>query len=89
MRGCKVRESSDEGVFGTSASLSKTDQFDPTGVVDERATAGKTVSVVDMGSALNAATDLSDALHPNDQGFEKMAAVWLEGLNAANELGWL
>jgi hypothetical protein len=43
---------------------------------------------VDMGSALNAATDLSDALHPNDSGFTKMAAVWFNGLSAASGRGW-
>lgn len=60
-----------------------------TGVVDERADAGKTVTVVDMFAALDVGTDLSDDLHPNDQGYEKMADVWFDGLAAVNELGWL
>jgi hypothetical protein len=59
------------------------------GVVDVRANAGKRVSVVAMFSALNTATDLNDALHPNDSGFKKMAAVWFNGLSAANGKGWL
>lgn len=59
------------------------------GIVNQRASAGKKVRVVNMESALNARTDLSDALHPNDQGFKKMADVWLNGLNAVNGLGWL
>jgi hypothetical protein len=59
------------------------------GVVDARAKAGKKVSVVDQFSALNTATDLSDSLHPNDSGFKKMAAVWFNGLSAANGKGWL
>lgn len=58
------------------------------GVVSQRANAGKRVSVVDM-STLNAATDLSDYLHPNDQGFSKMAGIWFNGLTAANGKGWL
>jgi hypothetical protein len=32
---------------------------------------------------------LNDALHPNDSGFKKMAAVWFNGLSAANGKGWL
>ncbi|KAM0712073.1 hypothetical protein Q7P37_011167 [Cladosporium fusiforme] len=59
------------------------------GIVNQRVSAGKKVRVVNMESALNARTDLSDALHPNDQGFKKMADVWLNGLNAVNGLGWL
>jgi hypothetical protein len=67
---------------------SKTDSTVCIGIVDARSKAGKRVSVVDMGSALNAATDLSDALHPNDSGFTKMAAVWFNGLSAASGRGW-
>jgi hypothetical protein len=58
------------------------------GVVTQRANAGKRVSVVDM-STLNPSTDLSDYLHPNDQGFTKMAGIWFNGLTAANGKGWL
>lgn len=42
-----------------------------------------------MFAALDAGTDLSDDLQPNDQGYEKMADIWFDGLNAVNELGWL
>lgn len=42
-----------------------------------------------MSTALNAATDLSDYLHPNDSGFKKMAAVWFNGLSAAAGKRWL
>jgi len=57
-------------------------------VVSQRANAGKRVSVVDM-STLNAASDLSDSLHPNDQGFKKMANIWLDGVKKVNSLGWI
>lgn len=42
-----------------------------------------------MGSALNPSTDLSDYLHPNDNGFKKMAAIWLSGLDAVVGKGWI
>jgi lysophospholipase L1-like esterase len=43
---------------------------------------GENVSLVDMHSALNASTDMNDQLHPNDKGYNKMAAVWLNGITA-------
>jgi hypothetical protein len=44
---------------------------------------GENVSLVDMYSALNPATDLADSLHPNDSGYAKMASVWTKGIEAA------
>ncbi len=42
------------------------------------------VSLVDMYSALNPSTDVaSDGLHPNDSGYNKMAQVWLNGIEVA------
>jgi len=33
--------------------------------------------------------DLYDGLHPNDAGYEKMAALWLAGIKEAGLKGWL
>ncbi|WP_328460487.1 ricin-type beta-trefoil lectin domain protein [Streptomyces sp. NBC_00448] len=49
--------------------------------------AGKHVRFVDM-SALTAA-DLSDALHPNDGGYQKMADAFDAGIQAADAAGWI
>ena len=43
---------------------------------------GENVSLVDMHSALNASTDMYDQLHPNDNGYNKMAQVWFNGISA-------
>lgn len=56
-------------------------------IVQSKAAAGKHVRLVDM-SALNAA-DLSDALHPNDNGFSKMADAFNAGVQAADAAGWI
>ena len=56
------------------------------GIVQQRASAGKKVLLVDMQNAQNglqAPGDLSDGLHPNDQGYSKMAQVWYGGLQQA------
>ncbi|WP_437112885.1 ricin-type beta-trefoil lectin domain protein [Streptomyces longwoodensis] len=56
-------------------------------IVQSKAAAGKHVRLVDM-SALTAA-DLSDALHPNDNGFSKMADAFYAGVQAADAAGWI
>jgi lysophospholipase L1-like esterase len=53
-------------------------------VYQKHKSAGANVSLVDMNTALDPATDLADNLHPNPQGYEKMANVWLQGINDAN-----
>lgn len=58
-----------------------------TQIVQSKAAAGKHVRLVDMG-ALTAA-DLSDALHPNDSGFSKMADAFDAGVQAADAAGWI
>lgn len=58
-----------------------------TQIVQSKAAAGKHVRLVDMG-ALTAA-DLSDALHPNDNGFSKMADAFAAGVQAADAAGWI
>uniref|UniRef100_A0AAU2UXY0 Ricin-type beta-trefoil lectin domain protein n=1 Tax=Streptomyces sp. NBC_00003 TaxID=2903608 RepID=A0AAU2UXY0_9ACTN len=56
-------------------------------IVQAEQAAGKHVRLVDM-SALTAA-DLSDALHPNDSGFSKMADAFNAGVQAADAAGWI
>lgn len=56
-------------------------------IVQSKAAAGKHVRLVDL-SALTAA-DLSDALHPNDNGFSKMADAFDSGVQAADAAGWI
>ncbi|GAA2332043.1 ricin-type beta-trefoil lectin domain protein [Streptomyces kunmingensis] len=58
-----------------------------TQIVQAKAAAGQHVRLVDMG-ALTAA-DLSDALHPNDNGFGKMADAFAAGVQAADAAGWI
>jgi lysophospholipase L1-like esterase len=57
------------------------------GIVQAEQAAGKHVRLVDM-SALTAA-DLSDSLHPNDNGFSKMADAFGAGIQAADAAGWI
>jgi lysophospholipase L1-like esterase len=57
------------------------------GIVQAAQTAGKHVRLVDM-SALTSA-DLSDSLHPNDNGFRKMADAFNAGVQAADAAGWI
>ncbi|SEG55746.1 Lysophospholipase L1 [Actinacidiphila yanglinensis] len=57
------------------------------GIVQSEQAAGKHVRFVDM-SALTAA-DLSDQLHPNDGGYQKMADAFNAGIQAADAAGWI
>jgi lysophospholipase L1-like esterase len=57
------------------------------GIVQSEQAAGKHVGYVDM-SALTSA-DLSDALHPNDGGYQKMADAFEAGVQAADAAGWI
>lgn len=57
------------------------------GIVQAKQNAGKHVREVDM-SALTA-SDLSDSLHPNDGGYQKMADAFNGGVQAADAAGWL
>jgi lysophospholipase L1-like esterase len=57
------------------------------GIVESEQAAGKHVGYVDM-SALTSA-DLSDSLHPNDGGYQKMADAFHRGVQAADSAGWL
>jgi lysophospholipase L1-like esterase len=52
------------------------------GLVEERASAGHDIHFVDMAAELTTA-DLFDDLHPNDQGYAKMARRWFEALTTS------
>ena len=57
------------------------------GVVAQRANAGHHVMVVDMRSIT---TDhLADGLHPNDEGYQMMADLWLAAIKSADGKGWI
>jgi lysophospholipase L1-like esterase len=56
-------------------------------IVQAEQAAGRHVSFVDMGALTTA--DLSDSLHPNDSGYQKMAAAWNKGIQAADAAGWI
>jgi lysophospholipase L1-like esterase len=49
---------------------------------------GAHIVVVNMPAALTTA-DLTDGLHPTDEGYEKMSYEWAIGLTAANAQGWI
>jgi lysophospholipase L1-like esterase len=57
------------------------------GIVQAEQAAGKHVGYVDMSSLT--AADLSDALHPNDGGYQKMADAFNTGIQAADSAGWI
>jgi lysophospholipase L1-like esterase len=57
-------------------------------VVQSRINQGKRIVLVDMWSALTDA-DLSDTIHPTDAGYQKMAAVWKQGIDQAISNGWI
>lgn len=57
------------------------------GIVRAQQAAGKHVRLVDM-SALTPA-DLADSLHPNDNGYRKMADAFNAGVRAADAAGWI
>ncbi len=56
-------------------------------IIAERAKAGKHVSMVSM-SALTPA-DLADGLHPNDDGYQKMAEAWNAAIQRVIADGWV
>lgn len=48
------------------------------GIVSAHAAKGENVHYLDMRARLTYPNDLADGLHPNDSGYQKMAAAWLE-----------
>lgn len=59
-----------------------------TTLMTTRAKRGEHVLVVDMPSSVST-SDLSDGLHPNDQGYQNMANKWVIGLTEAVSRGWI
>lgn len=51
------------------------------GIVSAHATAGRKVTFLDMRAAVPL-TDMPDNLHPNQTGYDKMAAAWLGAIQA-------
>jgi hypothetical protein len=51
------------------------------GIVQSKVNAGKHVHLVDMHSALTTA-DLTDGIHPNAGGYDKMASTWFNALRS-------
>jgi lysophospholipase L1-like esterase len=58
------------------------------GIVAVRANAKKKVLLVDMSKAVTT-SDLADGLHPNDEGYIKMAATWYNAIQQASLNGWI
>lgn len=54
-------------------------------IVAERQLAGRSIFYVDMFTALDPATDVADFVHPNAQGYGKIAARWEQSLQAVPE----
>ena len=57
------------------------------GIVQARANAGKHILMVSMSTLTTA--DLDDGTHPNDGGYQKMAAVWNTGVQQVISNGWV
>lgn len=56
-------------------------------IVSDAQAAGEHVAYVDMSCLITA--DLTDTLHPNDAGYQKMADAFHRGIQAADRAGWL
>lgn len=55
--------------------------IDLNNMAQSRIAAGDDITIVDMESALDYDTDLIDTVHPNDDGYAKMAGVWFAALD--------
>ncbi len=55
--------------------------------VESRANQGKHIALVDMGSVTVA--DLADGLHPNENGYRKMADAWHGAIKQVIAKGWI
>ncbi|KAI1389382.1 carbohydrate esterase family 3 protein [Hypoxylon trugodes] len=53
--------------------------------------AGRSLVLVDMQGKNGPTLDdlISDGIHPNDEGYEKMAQVWFNGIKEADTMGYL
>jgi lysophospholipase L1-like esterase len=57
-------------------------------IVQSKQSAGKHVALVDFG-AITTADLVSDGIHPNDGGYQKMADAWNNGVQTAASAGWI
>lgn len=57
------------------------------GIVASRAKAGKKVLVVSMSAVTD--SDIGDQLHPDDEGYSKIAEAWYTGIKKAIENAWI
>lgn len=58
------------------------------GIVAARANSKKKVVAVNMSKYVTI-EGLSDTLHPNDDGYIKMALAWYDGIQQASSNGWI
>lgn len=56
-------------------------------IIDERADEGKHIMIVPINSTV-APSELEDGLHPDDDGYEKMAVAWVQAVNQVQDRGW-
>lgn len=57
-------------------------------IIAVRQRAGKKVLLVDMSRGFSNA-DLQDGLHPNNQGYDKIANKWYSGTQQVSSFGWI
>lgn len=72
----------------SAAELTQTYNAAIPGVVSARADNGKQVLLVDMSNLLTL-DELTDGIHPTDEGYGKMADAWFAGIQQAAEKGWI
>ena len=58
------------------------------GIIQAKQAAGKHVAAVDMG-AITTSDLVSDGIHPNDAGYQKMADAFNQGIQTAAAAGWI
>ncbi|RPA74879.1 hypothetical protein BJ508DRAFT_339604, partial [Ascobolus immersus RN42] len=60
-------------------------------IVAAQQAAGRKILHVDFTAGAGGLTtaDLADDKHPNDSGYQKMAAIWYNAINTANDRGWI
>lgn len=59
------------------------------GIIADLEHKGNKVALVDMGRVTATHIDPIAGIHPTDEGYEKIAAVWYDGILAASEKGWI
>lgn len=59
------------------------------GIVMNLANKGNKVALVDMSRVTTTHIDPAGGIHPTDEGYEKIATAWYDGILAASEKGWI